>query len=180
MTFWAIGLTKPSWTTLLKTFNSVVWLKQRKNDNFKKILIKLHETECKHFKSIWRLALSGEKRHRSFRKSQNVAGLSWACYMSIVKQIEVTCLWLALAQPYGGINKMAKTKADRTNRQGRLPSGDDHAEGQKKKIKRKRWAEFGEAGRHACKHVASQSLRTPHLGPHTTRLKGGGSCYSSM
>lgn len=28
---------------------------------------------------------------------------------------------------------MAKTKADRTNRQGRLPSGDDHAEGQKKK-----------------------------------------------
>lgn len=43
---------------------------------------------------------------------------------------------------------------------------------EKKKINRKRWAEFGEAGRHACKHVASQSLRTPHLGPHTTRLKG--------
>lgn len=42
-------------------------------------------------------------------------------------------LRLALAQPYEGIKKTAKTKADRTRRQGQLTSGDDHAEGQKKK-----------------------------------------------
>lgn len=57
--------------------------------------------------------------------------------MCIVKETDVISLWLALAQPYEGIKKMAKTKADRTRRQGRLTSGDDHAEGQKKRLKEK-------------------------------------------
>lgn len=78
-------------------------------NKFKARLTKTRRDRAHTLEIYLKTALTSENHHWSFSKSQGVAGLCLACYMCMIKEIDVIHLWLAFAQPYKEIKKMAKT-----------------------------------------------------------------------